>query len=247
MLQSSGTATTLDRAGCVPAYCEGLVMFAFKAPRALIASAIAVSASALSAPLTSSTARAGFLAPIWNGAYVGFHGGAKWGDIDTDFSSKVQATDITGGGHIGYNLSLIGVMVGVEADANLDSSKFGFDVMGGGTGTFEADWSGSLRGRIGIPVGPVLLYATAGYAWTSATLNEVTSGNGSFSASHTFNGVVYGLGAEAFVLPNMSIRLEALRYDYSAEEISISGAQNALEEFDPSETVVRAGLTFHLN
>ena len=222
-------------------------MFAFKAPRALIASAIALSASALSAPLTSSTAHAGFLAPIWNGAYVGFHGGAKWGDVNTDFSSTVSATDITGGGHIGYNLSLIGVMVGVEADANLDSTKMGFDVMGGGIGSFESDWSGSLRGRIGIPVGPVLLYATAGYAWTSATLNEFAAGGNSFSASHTFNGVVYGLGAEAFVLPNMSIRLEALRYDYSADEISISGAQNALEEFDPSETVVRAGVTFHLN
>lgn len=222
-------------------------MFAFKAPRALTASAIALGASALSVPLTTSAARADFLAPIWNGAYIGFHGGAKWGDIDTDFSSNVSATDITGGGHIGYNLSLMGVMVGVEADANLDSTRYGLDIMGGGTGSFETDWSGSLRGRIGIPVGPVLLYATAGYAWTEATLNEVSANGGSFSANHTFNGVVYGLGAEAFVLPNMSLRLEALRYDYSAEDISISGAQNALEEFDPSETVVRAGVTFHLN
>lgn len=222
-------------------------MFAYKAPRALNASVIALAATALMTPLTSTFAHADFLAPIWNGAYVGFHGGAKWGDIDTDFSSKVSATDITGGGHIGYNLSLAGVVVGVEADANLDSTKFGFDVLGGGIGSFETDWSGSLRGRIGIPVGPVLLYATAGYAWTSATLNEVSTLGGAFSANHTFNGVVYGLGAEAFVLPNMSLRLEALRYDYSAEDISISGAQNALEEFDPSETVVRAGVTFHLN
>lgn len=227
-------------------------MYAFKAPRALAALALARSALALGttvllAPLTITAARADFLAPIWNGAYVGFHGGTKWADIDTDFSSKFSATDVTGGGHIGYNLSLAGVLVGIEADANLDNTKFGFSPAAGGTGSFESDWSGSIRGRIGIPIGPALLYATAGYAWTEATLNEASSSGGSFSSSHTFNGVVYGLGAEAFVLPNLSLRLEALRYDYSSDDISISGAQNALQEFDPSDTVVRAGVTFHLN
>lgn len=221
-------------------------MFAYKAPRALTASAIALAAAALLTPLTSTTAHADFLAPIWNGAYVGFHGGAKWGDVDTDFSN-LSATDVTGGGHIGYNLALMGVLVGIEADANLDSSKFGFTMAGGGAGSFETDWSGTLRGRIGIPVGPALLYATAGYAWTDATLSEISTGGGSFKSSHTFNGVVYGLGAEAFVLPNLSLRLEALRFDYSSDDVSISGAHNALEEIDPSETVVRAGVTFHLN
>lgn len=221
-------------------------MFAFKAPRALTASAIALCAAALSTPVTTSPARADFLAPIWNGVYMGVQGGAKWSDLDTDFSN-LSTNDVTGGGHIGYNLTLMGVLVGVEADASLDSSKFGFTAAGGGAGAYETDWSGTLRGRIGIPVGPALLYATAGYAWTDATLSEISSGGGAFKTKNTFNGVVYGLGAEAFVLPNLSLRLEALRFDYSSEDISITGAHNALEEFDPSETVVRAGLTFHLN
>ena len=59
--------------------------------------------------------------------------------------------------------------------------------------------------------------------------------------------MVYGLGAETYVLPNLSLRLEALRYDYSSDKLSITDAKNILEEFDPSETVVRAGVTFHLN
>jgi outer membrane immunogenic protein len=222
-------------------------MFAFRALRARTAPVLAFAVTALLIPITTSAARADFLAPIWNGAYVGFHGGAKWADIDTDFSSTVSATDITGGGHIGYNIGLAGLVVGVEADANLDSTKLGFSTAGGGTGSFETDWSGSIRGRIGVPVGPALLYATAGYAWTEATLSQTTLGGGTFSSSHTFNGVVYGLGAEAYVLPNLSLRLEALRFDYVADDISISGAHNMLEEIDPSETVVRAGVTFHLN
>lgn len=140
------------------------------------------------------------------------------------------------------------MVIGIEADANLDSSGFSYTPnFAGGTGTYETDWSGTIRGRVGLPVGPVLLYATAGYAWTDATLTAKNTSGTSFSSSHSFDGVVYGLGAEAYVLPQMSLRLEALRFDYSTDKLSITGAKNILEEFDPSETVVRAGVTFHLN
>ena len=207
-----------------------------------------LTAAILLLPATITQVHANPLAPIWTGAYIGFHGGAKWADINTDFSSSFSATDLTGGGHAGYNLGLGGVVIGIEGDATLDTTKFGYTSAGGGSGTFETDWSGTIRARLGIPVGPALLYATAGYAWTETTLNEKTSGGGSsFSSSHSFNGVVYGAGAETYVLPNLSLRLEALRFEYGADKLSISGAKNVLEEFDPSETVVRAGVTFHLN
>ena len=198
------------------------------------------------AALKTPDARADMLAPIWTGVYAGFHGGAKWADLDTSFS-ELSATNATGGGHIGYNLGLGGFLIGVESDANLDGSSFGYSTAGGGTGSFETNWSGTIRGRFGLPVGPALLYATAGYAWTETTLSEKTGAGGSFSGSHSFTGVVYGVGAESYVLPNLSLRLEALRYDYGSDKISISGAANALQEFDPSDTVVRAGVTFHLN
>jgi outer membrane immunogenic protein len=223
-------------------------MLKLRAYRAFAAVSLAIIPAALLLTSHSTKAVANPLAPIWTGAYVGAQGGAKWSDISTDFSSNLSATDWAGGGHIGYNIGLGAIIVGVEADASLDSSKFSYaPSFAGGTGTYETDWSGTIRGRIGLPVGPALLYATAGYAWTDATLTEVKAGGASFSSSHSFNGVVYGLGAETYVLPNMSLRLEALRYDYSADKLSISDAKNILEEFDPSETVVRAGVTFHLN
>ena len=49
------------------------------------------------------------------------------------------------------------------------------------------------------------------------------------------------------MLPNLSLRLEALRFDYGADKLSLDGAANSVQEFDPSDTVVRAGVTFHLN
>jgi outer membrane immunogenic protein len=222
-------------------------MLAFRVSRALAAPAMAIGACALLMPVATPAARADSLAPIWNGVYAGFHGGAKWSEIDTDFSSAISANDIAGGGHIGYNLALAGLVVGIEADADLDSTKFGFDTAGGGTGSFETEWSGSIRARVGMPVGPALLYATAGYTWTEATLSQATLGGGKSSSNTTFNGVVFGVGAEAYVLPNLSLRLEALRYEYGAEDLSISGANSVIDEIDPSDTVVRAGVTFHLN
>ena len=194
----------------------------------------------------NSQSRAGVLAPIWTGAYVGFHGGVNWADLDTSFAAA-SSSAFTGGGHAGFNFGLGGVVVGVEADANYDGSDFSYGTASGGTGSLSVDWSGTVRGRVGVPVGPVLLYATAGYAWTEATLAEKTAGGGSLSGSHSFNGVVYGAGLESYVMPNMSLRLEALRYDYSADTLSLSGAGASVQEIDPSDTIVRAGITFHLN
>ena len=214
---------------------------------AVAALTLVITGSPLLLPLKVNEARAGMLAPIWTGAYVGFHGGAKWADIDTNFSSTVSATNATGGGHAGFNLGLGGVIVGIEGDANLDSSSFGFSTSGGGTGSFETDWSGTVRGRVGVPVGPAFLYATAGYAWNATTINAKNASGASFSSNHTFGGVVYGIGAETYVLPNLSLRLEALRYEYGADKLSLTGVSKLVDEIDPSDTVVRAGITFHLN
>ena len=208
---------------------------------------LAICATPQLLPFQVSDARAGVLAPIWTGAYIGFHGGANWSDLDTDLSSTVSSSSFQGGGHVGYNVGLGGVVVGLEGDANYDGSEFGFSTAGGGTGSLGVDWNGSIRGRVGVPIGPALLYATAGYAWTEMTLTEKSAAGASFSASHSFNGVVYGAGIESYVLPNLSLRLEALRYDYGSDKISISGAAASVQDIDPSDTVVRGGITFHLN
>lgn len=187
------------------------------------------------------------LVPIWTGAYLGFHGGGNWAELGTDLNATLSSSSFQFGGHAGYNVGLGIVVLGVEADANFDNSDFAFSSVGGGTGTLTADWNGSVRARAGLPFGPLLLYATAGYAWSATALTDRAANGSNFSANHTFNGVVYGGGLESYILPNMSVRVEALRYDYSAGKLSISGAANAIQDIDPSDTVVRAGLTFHLN
>jgi len=198
-----------------------------------------------SAPLIlSETARAdGALAPIWTGVYVGAQGGIDWADLDTSFNSGFSTRGVTGGGHVGFNWSVGGLIVGVEADANVANAQF--SATGGDNTTFDTGWSGTVRGRVGIPVGPALYYATLGYAWSDVSITSKSSG-GTVNDSHRFDGIVYGVGAEAYVLPNLSVRLEALHFDYDSDQISIAGVAGTAE-IDPSDTVVRAGLTFHLN
>jgi outer membrane immunogenic protein len=201
----------------------------------------------LAAPLApSGAARAdNILAPIWTGVYVGVQGGANWKNVSTDFSSGFSTQGVSGGGHAGLNWGLGGLVIGLEADASLDDAELRYSTMGNTT-KLNTDWSGTVRGRLGIPVGPALFYATVGYAWSNMSISG-NDGTTNFKGTHRFDGIAYGVGAEAYVLPNLSARLEALHFDYGSDQLSIAGAAGGVEEFDPSETVVRAGLTFHLN
>ncbi len=195
----------------------------------------------------STTSQAGALAPIWTGAYIGFHGGATWADVDINNVGSFDTSAATGGGHAGFNLGFGNFVAGVEGDLNYDGSETGFTTAGSARHNLDVDWNASLRGRIGVPVGPALLYATAGFAWTEKTLVSTSAAGVASSTNHTFTGVVYGIGAESYVLPNLSVRLEALRYDYGSDALSFSGAGAAAQDIDPGDTVVRAGVTFHLN
>ena len=215
-----------------------------RARRAALALAFSA-APILTIPATE--AHADPLAPIWTGAYIGAHAGGLWSDIDTTSFGSVSSSDLAAGGHAGFNLGFGALVAGIEGDIGYAGSDLGFSTLNGGSANLSTDWNGSLRARVGLPVGPALLYATAGYAWNATTLTQKSPTGVTTDGSHTFGGVVYGVGAESYVLPNMSLRLEALHYDYSADSLSLAGASAAAQEIDPSETVVRAGVTFHLN
>src|SRR5215470_7525401 len=77
-----------------------------------------------------------------------------------------------------------------------------------------------------------------------STVQRIAAGT-SVSSSGTVDGVVYGIGAEAFILPPVSIRLEALRYDYGTEKLSVASGITALSGIDRGDTLVRAGVTLH--
>ncbi len=192
------------------------------------------------------TAR-GLLTPIWTGIYAGIHGGADWTDVDTSAGLSFSSDSVTFGGHVGLNFSLGLVVVGVEADLGINSAEFGIGLVGpGATLNGAVSAYGTARARLGVPVGPALFYATAGYAWSDVEIT-ITQAGVQASRATAFEGIVYGIGAEVMVLPSISVRLEALRYDYGSAHLDLGSLGRSVDEFDPSATVVRAGVSIRLN
>ena len=135
---------------------------------------------------------------IWRGLYGGLH----IGHADANFDDGM-----VGGAQIGYNWQSHHVVYGLEGDISFANSD-------------AIDGLGSLRGRVGYLLQPILLiYGTAGVGFVSAADTDTEAG------------FVYGLGVEGRLTDTMSARLEYLSF----ENDSVHG---------DGVSVIRAGLNF---
>ena len=159
----------------------------------------------------------------------------------------VKSKGFIGGGQLGYNYQTGLFVWGIEADFDGASIKgsgnagatvpFGAanTVTVAGSADKKLDFLGTVRGRLGVtPVGPLLLYATGGFAYghvsSSTTLGESVGGPcfcgpaagaaGSISTSRT--GWAGGAGAEWAFSPALSVRAEWLHYDLGSASYGLS-------------------------
>jgi outer membrane immunogenic protein len=152
-------------------------------------------------------------------------------DLDSDLDG--DQTAFTGGALIGYNWQHDALVLGVEADINYvnfsDESSvdrinvaqpFYDDINTSSDLSFDANWFGTLRGRIGFAADNLLFYGTGGLAYghmeASADV-EITNGDGgsaSYSAStdSTNWGWTVGGGMEVGI-DNWSLGVEYLYVD----------------------------------
>ena len=187
------------------------------------------------------------LMPSWTGPYFGLHGAMNWRDVDFATLKDGDDQGAQFGGHIGYNLGLGPIVLGLEGDASYDGSDLSFSTDNGGTANLSADWNGSVRARVGLPLGPLMVYGTAGWAWTETKFVERTALGATATRETTNDGIVYGLGAEGFVLPGISVRAEFLNFDYGSEDFSSSILTANTDKFDLNDRVFRLGISVHLN
>lgn len=172
---------------------------------------------------------------IWNGLYVGVHGG--YGEA----SDEPDPFDVSGGVlgmHAGYNHHIGGFVLGIEGDysaTNLEDSA----TDGGIRVKLEVDDLASIRARLGMGFGNALLYGTVGYAWGEAG-TRVSQAGLAVSRSTDFDGVVAGGGLEYKFAPDWSTRLEGLHYWLEPDA-------NGQDVDDLDVTVVRGGVTWHFN
>ena len=214
-------------------------MKTFATTASTLLAAMAMTAAAQAADVS---APAGY---DWTGFYVGANAGIAWNNssVDNDiYTTGVRInqlenqidggqTAFTAGGLLGYNYQVDRIVLGAEADFNYlgfnDSSNDSFTL--GLTdyttkASFDADWFGTLRGRIGYSFDNLLVYGTGGAAYGHMSANgkvvqdvsgTVTTWKGSTDTTNW--GWTVGGGLE-YGIDNWSLGVEYLYVDLGSAE-----------------------------
>lgn len=158
----------------------------------------------------------------WQGAHVGvsiqhdkgettYTNPAGTGDKFTDKGTNV-------GGQVGYSWQNGAMVYGVEADYVMSNNKGDDNFSLGQQDKIKASWQASTRGRVGVAVGRVMPYATAGWSWQDVDYTVYDDILGT-SANHQeiINGPTYGAGVEVALTDRVSTRGEFRRTSYGEE------------------------------
>ncbi|WP_275790218.1 outer membrane protein [Pararhizobium gei] len=165
----------------------------------------------------------------WSGAYVG--GTANW--ARGDHGATGDSSGAAGGLYGGYNMQSGQIVYGAEADVN-----YGDADASDPTRSFEQRANGSIRGRVGYDLNPVLVYGTAGVAASNVKAKQLGT-----SDSKTLLGWTAGAGAEAFVTDNVTARVEYRYSDYGSKDFSIGGGKVS-SGYDEHAVKVGMGVKF---
>jgi outer membrane immunogenic protein len=161
----------------------------------------------------------------WTGFYVGLQGGYMWGDADHSFNDATlggtsDQDGWIGGGHLGYNWQTGPWVLGLEADIE------GGDVGGSyanlfSAGSYDVNWMGSLRGRVGFAADRTLFYTTAGWAFADVDAAGVTLTHAG-AGSDTVNGWTLGAGVEHAFTNNFTMRFEYRYTDFGDTSVRLT-------------------------
>src|SRR5262245_45708724 len=214
----------------------------------------------------------------WTGLYVGVNAGYSWGRATAEvevstvggpIGSASRSGDVNGwlgGGQVGYNWQSQRWVYGVETDfqwTGQDGDVSACLDLACAKASYELDWFGTLRGRVGYLLEPrALLYLTGGLAYGHLSADFSAShpsiGTVSISDSATKAGWVIGGGLEWALSANWMVRAEYLYMDFGSmrtklgpvsetipngefpTEVSASGTVRT----DFTDQIVRLGLSY---
>lgn len=236
---------------------------------------IIISASALAITVATPAFSANAEDPVnWDGPYVGVNVGLGSSTLkyplsatihtstDTTLSGEARQTSsgVIGGGHLGYNITTRGVVLGLEADIMASDVKgetsLSGSAGGGASGTASIgmvsslDYLGTVRARIGAPImeGRFMPFVTGGFAYgrvktklygtISGSLSGASSsvnlaGDNSYHSDRT--GWVLGGGADYALSRNLIFRAEYLYTDLGTNTVT-----------NPSLSLLGAGIDAHV-
>ncbi len=220
----------------------------------------------------------------WSGVYAGFDGGGAAGDLVTTDASLTTAGTLFGitpttpdsygsddssaalsggfaGAHIGLNRQTGVVVTGAEADFAFSRLRQSSTIPGVPHGdprvdtSADVDWFATLRGRLGVADGAILVYGTAGLALGHGHGEiTVTPSGGTVPPGFTASddalqlGIAAGAGLEVALDAHWAVRAEylhlelpAVRYDFAFDTVDSSTATSTEAV---SENLFRAGVSY---
>lgn len=225
----------------------------------------------------------------WSGAYGGFTLGLGFDNSEIDSSVHVPGRTVSdtlygdeislsGGAMLGYNWQVDSLVLGLEADFNFlnlgDSNESGRDGAGSAllgapasatsSLSYDGDWYGTLRGRLGFAIDNLLLYGTGGLAYgdmsgearfEAETLSGTASWDGSEDAvnwgwSAGF-GMEYGIEDWSLGVEYLYVDLGTTDWEADSDIACCGGNRQALEaadaegELDYQFSVIRATARLH--
>ena len=207
-----------------------------------------ISGAALATLLLGHAAQAADVTPAgydWTGFYLGANAGVAWNNSSVDnniYTTGVRINELenkidgsqaafTAGGLLGYNYQVDRVVLGVETDFNY----LGFSDSNNGSlvgefsdytskTSFDANWFGTIRGRLGYAFDNLLVYGTGGAAYGHMSADgkvvqnyggDITTWKGSTDTTNW--GWTVGAGAE-YGIDNWSLGLEYLYVDLGSAQ-----------------------------
>jgi outer membrane immunogenic protein len=184
----------------------------------------------------------------WSGFYIGAHVGYGETDVSGDETSDPSPNDlklngIVGGAQAGFNWQIDNFVLGAEGDVSVtdwsDSTGVGALEV-----SSDADLLASLRARVGFAVDTLLIYATAGAAWSDAEYSVVDP---PFADSIDFDdiGLVAGGGVEWGMSDHTSVRLEGLHYNFDDKHSAVADPSTLNDSVTLDDAwVVRLGVNW---
>jgi outer membrane immunogenic protein len=174
----------------------------------------------------------------WDGAYIGAFAGYGWGTLSDENVAPLLADDVDVNG---WKVGIVAgadftvseaIVAGIAADIAWDNAS-GDD--GAGV-SYDTNWSGSVRGRLGFDGGAFLPYVTAGLAFANGSVED-----GVDSADATHIGWTAGAGVEFAVADNVSLDLQYRYSDYGTQTYDLGGVDTDLSL---TSHAVTAGVNF---
>jgi len=213
----------------------------------------------------------------WTGFTIGGHIGAaqsEWSgfwatdcctDSDVATFSGFDDSALAGGVHIGYNYGMPGALYGLDVVVGAEADWTAMGGMNGNATSIAAmevmptsdshyannsvDWTASLRGRLGLALGPIHTYATLGAGWVNADA-FVGSTSAESEQQFTFRDAswVWGLGFEYLAAHNLVLGAEFQRYEVDDRkditlDVSTSDGRDMFLRFDDL-SVIRAKMSY---